>query len=84
VFTFIPESCSDSPRNTVRIHPGIAFTLDRNPHLGEGGSRAWENDTRIDEVRRRIRQGVACSKGQRSETGQAVEDPEDVKLTRYL
>ena len=29
-FTFIPESCSDSPRNAVRHHPGIAFTLDRN------------------------------------------------------
>jgi hypothetical protein len=33
VFTFIPEHCSGSPRNTVRNHPGIAFTLDRNPHL---------------------------------------------------
>jgi hypothetical protein len=25
--TFIPESCSSSPRNTVRNHPGIAFTF---------------------------------------------------------
>jgi hypothetical protein len=32
VFTFIPESCSDSPRNTVQNHPGIAFTFDRIPH----------------------------------------------------
>ena len=29
VFTFIPESCPKSPRNTVRNHPGIAFTLPR-------------------------------------------------------
>jgi len=33
VFTFIPESCSLSPRNGVRNHPGIAFTLPRIPHL---------------------------------------------------
>jgi len=33
VFTFIPESCSRSPRNAVRHHPGIAFTLPRIPHL---------------------------------------------------
>jgi hypothetical protein len=32
VFTIIPESCSGSPRNSVRNHPGIAFTLDRIPH----------------------------------------------------
>jgi hypothetical protein len=32
VFTFIPECCSGSPRNSVRNHPGIAFTLDRIPH----------------------------------------------------
>ena len=31
VFTFIPESCSISSRNTVRNHPGIAFTLSRIP-----------------------------------------------------
>ena len=33
VFTFILESCSRSTRNTVRNHPGIAFTLPRNPHF---------------------------------------------------
>jgi hypothetical protein len=32
VFAFIPESCSASSRNTVRNHPGIAFTLPRIPH----------------------------------------------------
>ena len=31
VFTFIPESCSTSSRNTVRNHPEIAFTLPRIP-----------------------------------------------------
>jgi hypothetical protein len=30
-FTFIPESRSESSRNTVRNHPGIAFTLPRIP-----------------------------------------------------
>jgi hypothetical protein len=35
VFTFIPESCSGSSRNTVRNHPGIAFTLPRIPHYGQ-------------------------------------------------
>ena len=30
-FTIIPESCSGSPRNSVRNHPGIAFTFVRNP-----------------------------------------------------
>jgi hypothetical protein len=35
VFTFIPESCSHSPRNGVRNHPGIAFTFPRIPHLIE-------------------------------------------------
>ena len=33
VFTFIPESCSRSPRNSVRNHPGIAFTFLRIPHF---------------------------------------------------
>src|ERR1700722_6222142 len=32
VFTFIPESCSRSSRNTVRNHPGISFIFPRNPH----------------------------------------------------
>ena len=31
VFTFIPESCSASSRNTVRNHPGIPFTFPRIP-----------------------------------------------------
>ena len=31
-FTFIPESCSDSSWNSVRNHPGIAFTFARIPH----------------------------------------------------
>jgi hypothetical protein len=33
VFTIIPESCSGSPRNTVRNHPGIAFTFARIPQF---------------------------------------------------
>ena len=32
LFTFSPESCSPSPRNVFHVHPGIAFTLPRNPH----------------------------------------------------
>jgi len=44
VFTFIPEYCSRSLRNTVRNHPGIAFTFPRIPqHHGNavrgGGPR---------------------------------------------
>ena len=35
-FTFIPESCSGSSRNTVRNHPGIAFILPRIPHMKRG------------------------------------------------
>jgi hypothetical protein len=31
VFTFVPESCSVSPRNAVRNHPGIEFTFARIP-----------------------------------------------------
>ena len=31
LFGFIPESCSGSPRNAVRNHPGIAFTFVRIP-----------------------------------------------------
>ena len=31
VFTFIPEHCSDSPRNAVQNHPGIAFMFPRIP-----------------------------------------------------
>src|SRR5580698_7491726 len=33
MFTFIPESCSRSSRNTVRNHPGIVFILPRIPHV---------------------------------------------------
>ena len=33
VFTFIPESCSESSRNAVRNHRGIAFNLVRIPQL---------------------------------------------------
>jgi len=31
VFTIIPESCSGSSWNSVRNHPGIAFTFARIP-----------------------------------------------------
>ena len=31
VFTIIPECCSGSSWNSVRNHPGIAFTFDRIP-----------------------------------------------------
>ena len=34
VFTIIPEPCSRSSRNSVRNHPGIAFTFLRIPQLG--------------------------------------------------
>ena len=37
VFTFIPESCSGSSRNSVRNHPGIAFTFPRIPHTQTRG-----------------------------------------------
>src|SRR6185503_15620790 len=30
-FTFSPESFSSSPRNAFHVHPGILFTLPRNP-----------------------------------------------------
>ena len=32
VFTIIPESCSGSSWNSVRNHPGTAFTFARIPH----------------------------------------------------
>jgi hypothetical protein len=31
LFTFSQESFSPSPRNRFHVHPGIAFTLARNP-----------------------------------------------------
>jgi hypothetical protein len=37
LFTFIPESCSPSPRNVLHVHPGIAFTFPRNPQQDLGG-----------------------------------------------
>ena len=33
VFTIIPESCSGSSWNSVRHHPGIAFTFARIPQV---------------------------------------------------
>jgi len=33
LFAFRPESCSPSPRNAFRIHPGIPFALSRNPQV---------------------------------------------------
>jgi hypothetical protein len=32
MFTFIPESRSESSRNPVHLDPGTAFTFPRNPH----------------------------------------------------
>ena len=43
VFTFIPESCSGSPRNAVRNHPGIAFILPRNPQTRSGTLALYSN-----------------------------------------
>jgi hypothetical protein len=34
LFAFSPESCSSSPRNAFRVHPGIPFALPRNPQPG--------------------------------------------------
>ncbi len=31
LFVFSPESCSPSPRNAFRVHPGILFVFARNP-----------------------------------------------------
>ena len=42
LFTFIPESCSDSSRNSVRNHPGIAFTFPRIPQRYDGSSHSKE------------------------------------------
>src|SRR3954454_9861314 len=33
LFAFILESCSESTRNAVRLHPGNPFALARNPQL---------------------------------------------------
>ncbi len=32
LFTISPDSCSPSSRNAFHVHPGIPFTLPRNPH----------------------------------------------------
>jgi hypothetical protein len=37
VFTIIPEPSSGSSWNSVRNHPGIAFTLNRIPHASARG-----------------------------------------------
>src|ERR1039457_2869639 len=36
VFAFLPECCSESARNPVRLHPGMLFALPRNTHRIEG------------------------------------------------
>ena len=33
VFAFIPECCSESARNPVRLHPGTLFGLPRNTQI---------------------------------------------------
>ena len=42
LFAFSPESCSSSPRNRFRVHPGILFVLPRNPQLVKVGLE-WAN-----------------------------------------
>jgi hypothetical protein len=37
VFAFIPECCSESARNPVRLHPGMLFALPRNTQLSHAG-----------------------------------------------
>ena len=46
VFTFIPESCSGSSRNSVRNHPGIAFTFPRIPQLERHSPNSFSSSTR--------------------------------------
>jgi predicted ester cyclase len=41
LFAFSPESCSSSPRNAFRVHPGIPFALPRNPHVGRWFTDFW-------------------------------------------
>ena len=36
LFAFSPESCSSSPRNAFRVHPGIPFAFARNPQYVNG------------------------------------------------
>src|SRR5271165_5716509 len=45
-FTFRPECCSESQRNRVRLHSGIAFTFDRIPHfVSQWAPRRQEEST---------------------------------------
>jgi hypothetical protein len=37
LFAFSPESCSSSPRNRFRVHPGILFAFARNPQRSSVG-----------------------------------------------
>ena len=46
VFAFITECCSDSQRNGVRLHNGIAFAFDRIPQAAAECGRAVELDPR--------------------------------------
>jgi len=39
LFAFSPESCSSSPRNAFRVHPGIPFALSRNPQYVANADR---------------------------------------------
>jgi hypothetical protein len=55
VFTFIPESCSGSSWNTVRNHPGIAFTFARIPQSNDGRYTNHFESARISDVFRRLR-----------------------------
>ena len=41
VFAFRTECCSDSQRNGVRLHSGIAFTFDRIPHRNLKSPIRW-------------------------------------------
>jgi len=51
VFAFIPECCSESARNPVRLHPGTLFGLPRNTHVSahaateEGDSKGWGQES---------------------------------------
>src|SRR5208337_2829356 len=46
-FTFRPEFCSESQRNRVRLHSGIAFTFDRIPHLCDECGVSVRHDCRV-------------------------------------
>ncbi len=61
VFTFIPENCSASSRNTVRNHPGIAFILPRIPHLKLKSVGRREKDLMLGPLSVRIQFGSDLS-----------------------